>query len=327
MEGRYMPLKQPKIVAIGGGTGLSTFLKGLKAFPVEINAIVTVADDGGSSGILREDMNIPPPGDIRNVLVALSNSPEPLQELLQFRFSQQVADGHYLKGHPVGNLMLAAMTQIHGGDFNLAVKKMSEMLGVHGAVYPVSYKAAELFGVCQDGTIVKGESNFSKTVSPIVEVFYEHEIEASPGVIDVIKAADVIVLGPGSLYTSILPNLIIPAVSKAIAANKKADVVYICNIMTEAGETDGYTVADHVGALQRHGMDNITKVIVNDAKIPSKILKSYEMECSGIVNYVHDETVPYEVVFSRVVQIEKGNVRHNPIKTAASVYAIASEHI
>jgi len=319
--------KEPNIVAIGGGTGLSTFLQGLKAFPVMIDAIVTVADDGGSSGVLREDLKIPPPGDIRNVLVALSNSPEQLQELLQFRFEDEDNQELYLSGHPVGNLMLAALSQIYHGDFNLAVKKMAEVLNVKGNVFPVSHHAAELCVECENQKIVKGESNFINAGSPLKRVFYENEVVASPGVLDAIKRADVIVLGPGSLYTSVLPNIIIPSVAEAIRQNKQADIVYICNIMTEEGETEGYTVHNHVEALINHGISNISKVIVNDKKIPAKILRAYEAERATEVQ--HDKTIEtnYEIVYSRIAQIVNGTVRHDPIKTAATVYSIAIEHI
>ncbi|GBU10827.1 CofD superfamily transferase [Erysipelotrichaceae bacterium] len=321
--------RKPRIVAIGGGTGLSTFLQGLKFFPVEITAIVTVADNGGSSGVLRDDLKIPPPGDIRNVLVALSNSPEQLQKLLQFRFEQTDEKGmsHYLNGHPVGNLILAAMTQIYQGDFNLAVSKTAEMLNVNGTVYPVSHSAVELCGECVDGTIVRGEANFCGLTTALNYVYYENEMKTSPGVLEAILAADVIVLGPGSLYTSVLPNLIVPQVSEAIAKNKKADVVYISNIMTEAGETDNYDVEQHVEALFRHGIKKITKVIVNDQKISKNVLKAYEEEAAVEVKLRNDDGHDYELIFSRVAKVKKGIVRHDPIKISAAIYSIAVEHI
>ncbi|MGL5043122.1 MAG: gluconeogenesis factor YvcK family protein [Culicoidibacterales bacterium] len=320
--------KQPKIVAIGGGTGLSTFLRGLKSFPVMITAIVTVADSGGSSGVLREELQIPPPGDIRNVIVALSNSPEQLQQLLQFRFQGDTPEEEsYLKGHPVGNLILAAMTQIYNGDFNLAVKKTAQMLNVNGTVFPLSNKAQILCGRCLDGTLVEGESNFSSLTSPLTEIFYEAEVRTSPGVIEAIQAADVIVLGPGSLYTSVLPNVIVPEVAQAIANNKRADVVYISNIMTEAGETDNYTVEDHVNALYRHGIKKITKVVVNDQPIPVQILNAYKTEMAQEVKLTNTEDIPYEIVFSRVAKIRRGIIRHDSIKIAAAIYSIALDHI
>lgn len=324
----FTRVKQPKIVAIGGGTGLSTFLRGLKSFPVQISAVVTVADNGGSSGVLREDLNIPPPGDIRNVLVALSNSPEQLQKLLQFRFEDEAGTvKNYLDGHPVGNLILAAMTQIYNGDFNLAVKKTAEMLNVNGTVLPVSHQGAELCGECIDGEIVRGESSFCKLEKPLRRVFYEADVEVSPGVIEAIKAADVIVLGPGSLYTSVLPNIIVPSVAQAITENKHADVVYISNIMTEAGETDNYTVEDHVEALYRHGITRISKVVVNDQDIPKHILVAYEKEFADRVTFDMSAEKEYEIVFSRVAKVKNNIVRHDSIKTAATIYSIAVEHI
>lgn len=317
----------PNIVALGGGTGLSTFLQGLKKFPVNITAIVTVADNGGSSGVLREDLKIPPPGDIRNVIVSLSNSPDKMQELLQFRFCND-DESQYLSGHPVGNLILAAMTQIHGGDFMLAVKKTAEMLDVNGTVFPVSHKAAALCGRTETGRIIKGEANFVYNEEALVEVFYEEEVTTSPEVIQAISNADVIVLGPGSLYTSVLPNIIIPSVAKAIRSNKRADVVYISNIMTEAGETDGYSVENHIEAIHRHGVDNISKVIINDQPIPSKILRAYREECSEVVRYgATNEEKAYDVILSRIARIHNQTVRHDSIKTAAAVYSVAIEHI
>lgn len=317
--------KLPNIVAIGGGTGLSTFLRGLKRFPVDITAIVTMADDGGSSGVLREGLNIPPPGDVRNVLVALSNSPEKMQELLQFRF--QTEKNQYLDGHPVGNLILAAMTQICGGDFAQAVEQMAEMFNVNGKIFPVSYKGAALCGLCIGGNVIKGESNFAKNEEQLVSVFYESDVKVIPGVIDALLEADVIVLGPGSLYTSVLPNVIVPKVAEAINKNSRADIVYISNIMTENGETNNYSVHDHVESLYRHGLKRVDYVIVNDEKIPQKILKKYALEAASVVEHHVNDLASYEVIFSRIVRIEDDIVRHDPIKTAAAVYSIALKHM
>jgi len=214
-----------KVVTIGGGTGLSVLLRGLKKYPLDLTAIVTVADDGGSSGKIRSDMNIPSPGDIRNVIAALSDVEPYLEKMFQYRF-----DSGEVKGHPVGNLMLAAMTDIHG-DFSTAVKVMSKILNVRGTVLPTTNDIATLNAVLSTGEIIRGESSITKAGGVIDHVYITpSRVKANEDVLKAIENADYIVMGPGSLYTSIIPNLVISQVSEKIRESA-AKKIYISNVM------------------------------------------------------------------------------------------------
>ncbi|WP_108306132.1 gluconeogenesis factor YvcK family protein [Metalysinibacillus jejuensis] len=249
-----------KLVVIGGGTGLSTLLRGLKRFPFDITAIVTVADDGGSSGRLRDDYDIPPPGDVRNVIAALSDVEPLVEQMFQYRFSHS----DDLHGHSLGNLMLTALTDITG-DFSYAISEMSRVLQVHGHVLPAANKKVTLRAELEDGTIITGESNVPTAQSRIHRVYLEPEnVKPLPAAIRAIERADLIVLGPGSLYTSIIPNLLVKNISKALCRTR-APKLYICNLMTQLGETIGYNAEDHINALHDHvGRPFIDAVLVND---------------------------------------------------------------
>jgi uncharacterized cofD-like protein len=268
--------RRPRIVAIGGGTGLSVILRGLKEFQVDLTAIVTVADDGGSSGRLRTDFAMPPPGDIRNCLVALADTEPLLERLLQFRFPS----GEGLAGHSFGNLFLAAMTHIMG-DFDSAIRETSRVLAVRGRVLPAVKEDVKLRAILEDGTVVEGESNIPKASSPVsrIELVPNH-IEAHPEVIEAIQQADAIVVGPGSLYTSILPNLLVPGLSDAILKSK-AKKIYVCNVMTQPGETDSFTASSHVEVIYRHvGAKIFDYILVNAASLPSEALEKYQAQNS-----------------------------------------------
>ena len=244
---RWSRGRGPKIVAIGGGTGLSVLLDGLRRYTENLTAIVTVADDGGSSGRLRRDMDLLPPGDFRNCLVAMSDSDSLLAELFQYRFSE----GNGLKGHSFGNLFIAAMSDITG-NFDDALLESSRVLAVRGRVVPSTTVGLELSARFTDGSVVRGESNITKQAGEIERLMIEPKsAQAHPRAVEAIRQADIVVIGPGSLYTSVLPNLMIRGMSEAVTGSD-AVVVYLCNVATEVGETAGYTVADHLAALQRH---------------------------------------------------------------------------
>lgn len=239
--------EKPHIVVIGGGTGMPVLLRGLKDLPVHLTALVTVADDGGSTGRIRNEMAIPAPGDIRNVIAALSDVEPMLLELFQHRF--KVANG--LSGHSMGNLLLAAMSSITG-DFNAGIKEISRILNVKGKIYPISNEFISLHAKMEDGTIVFGESNIPLANKRIEKVFLSpQKLHPLPNAVRAIEKADLIVISPGSLYTSILPNLIIPEIGMAIKQTK-GSVVYVCNVMTQEGETAYYTASDHVQAIIDH---------------------------------------------------------------------------
>lgn len=310
-----------KVAVIGGGTGLSTILRGLKRYPIDITAIVTVADDGGSSGSLRTDFHVPPPGDIRNVLVALSEVEPLVQELFQYRFTGETD----LAGHPTGNLLIAAMTNITG-DFASAVQKLSEVLKVRGHVLPVCNTPLCLCAEYDDGTIIQGESLIPTIDKKIKRVYYTKEdARALDEAVEAIMEADLVLLGPGSLYTSIIPNLLLSEISEALIKTS-AECVYCCNIMTQPGETTGYRASDHVLALHEHaGHAFIDKIIVNDEEIDAETYERYCDQHSDVV--LVDEKklrkMNIEVIKSRLVSYNNvGEVRHNTKKVAATIFSL-----
>jgi len=262
----------PRIVAIGGGTGLSTLLRGLKQHTSNLTAIVTVADDGGSSGALREELGIPPVGDIRNCMAALADAEPLMSELLGYRFpgGRDVHGGPVetvrggLGGHAMGNLLLAAMTAIEGGDFEEGVRRMNRVLAVRGKVVPASATPINLVARTRDGVEVIGQSTIMRTPG-IERVWIEpRDVQAAADAIAAIAEAEIVVLGPGSLFTSVLPVLLIPAIQRAVAAAPGIRV-YACNVATQVGETEGFDLADHVEALIRHTQPGIVDlVIAND---------------------------------------------------------------
>ena len=262
----------PRIVAIGGGTGLSTLLRGLKEHTSNLTAIVTVADDGGSSGALREELGIPPVGDIRNCVAALADAEPLMSELLGYRFpgGQRPEGGPVemepggLGGHALGNLLLAAMTALEGGDFEEGVRRMNRVLAVRGKVVPASGTPINLVARTRAGVTVSGQSTIMRTPG-IERVWIEPgDVRAAQDAIDAIEEAEIIVLGPGSLYTSVLPVLLVPAIREAVA-NAPGVRVYACNVATQLGETEGYDLADHVEALLAHTQpDLIDLVLAND---------------------------------------------------------------
>lgn len=262
-----------KIVALGGGTGLSTMLRGLRKFTQHITAVVTVADDGGSSGMLRDDLNMLPPGDIRNCINALANIDPVMRDLINYRFPEGK-----LAGHSFGNLFLAALNGI-SESFDEAVKKMNKLLNIDGLVLPVTNADITLAAVLDNGQVVRGESNIGHGIPRDVRI---HRVQLIPrdaepvaGLLDKIQEADVITMGPGSLYTSIIPNLLVNGVVDAIRESG-AVKIYVCNIMTQPSETDFYTVYDHLAAVEQHSYPGICDyVICNNKKIPPQILERY----------------------------------------------------
>ena len=307
-----------KVVTIGGGTGLSVLLRGLKKYPLEITAVVTVADDGGSSGKIRSDMNIPSPGDIRNVIAALSDVEPYLEKMFQYRF-----DSGEVKGHPVGNLMIAAMTDIHG-DFSTAVKVMTRILNVRGTVLPTTNDIAILNAVLSDGEIIRGESSITKAGGVIDHVYITpSRVKPNEDVLKAIAEADYIIMGPGSLYTSIIPNLVISNVSEKIRESK-AKKIYVCNVMTQHGETDNYSVCDHILAINKHVEENIFDlVIANSREFDDSILSKYHKEKQEPVKIDHEkiEELGIKLIKNNDVGIVDNNtIRHNADKVSELIY-------
>ena len=307
-----------KVVTIGGGTGLSVLLRGLKKYPLEITAVVTVADDGGSSGKIRSDMNIPSPGDIRNVIAALSDVEPYLEKMFQYRF-----DSGEVKGHPVGNLMIAAMTDIHG-DFSTAVKVMSRILNVRGTVLPTTNDIATLNAVLSDGEIIRGESSITKAGGVIDHVYITpSRVKPNEDVLKAIEEADYIIMGPGSLYTSIIPNLVISNVSEKIRESN-AKKIYVCNVMTQHGETDNYSVCDHILAINKHVEENIFDlVIANSREFDDSILSKYHKEKQEPVKIDQDEIEKLGIKLIKnndVGIIDNNTIRHNAEKVSELIY-------
>ncbi|MCX5711249.1 MAG: YvcK family protein [Candidatus Omnitrophica bacterium] len=313
----------PRLVTLGGGTGLAVLLTGLKEYTSNISAIVTVADDGGSSGRIRQEFDILPPGDIRNCLVALADAPALMRDLFQFRFETS-SD---LKGHSFGNLFITVMTRLTG-DFEKAIKETSKVLALRGQVIPSTLDNVVLVAQYKDGSTMVGENQIPKSLKTISRVGLKPEYpQATPDAIKAIKEAQVIVLGPGSLYTSIIPNLLIREITDAIVASP-AVKVYISNVMTQPGETDGYTVSDHIKALTAHSHPRILDYcIVNSGEVTEDILKRYVEQGSRLV--VNDrkkaESMGYRVIEDDFGVVEDGVIRHDPAKLAKIILGLLEE--
>lgn len=309
----------PRIVVIGGGTGLSVMLRGLKEKPLDITAIVTVADDGGSSGILRSELQMPPPGDIRNVLNALADVEPMLSRMLEYRFTA----GNGLAGHSLGNLILAAMHDITG-DFVSGIKALSRVLAVRGRVLPTANQAIVLKAEMEDGSIVEGESKIPLAGGRIKRVFMEPDnVEPLPEVLEAIRTTDAILVGPGSLYTSIIPNLIVPGVADALVQSD-AIKIFICNVMTQPGETDGYTVSDHLQAIHEHvGHHLFDYVIVNNGDIPPQVESKYGEQGASAVQLDLDEVRRrgYQVIADTLV-LFRTYLRHDAERLSHHIYQL-----
>ena len=309
------------IVAIGGGTGLSTMLKGLKLHTDNITAIVSVADDGGSSGVLRQDRGMLPPGDIRNCVAALTDIGAMNSDLLNYRFPEGI-----FKGHTLGNMILAAINDM-SDNFDEAVKKFCNLVGVSANVIPVSNESICLNAKLKNGTVISGESHIGDRYNSQVDierVFLTPScVTAVPSVIEAIDTADVIVLGPGSLYTSIIPNLLVDGVVKAITESK-AKKIYVCNIMTQPGETMGYTASMHLDALERHSEKGIVDyMIVNDAPIPSDVVKLYAAEnASNVILDIENLKRRVVVLHGNMFLVQNGQIRHNFSRLSRAIMKI-----
>ncbi|MBR2069745.1 MAG: YvcK family protein [Candidatus Gastranaerophilales bacterium] len=317
----------PKIVAIGGGTGLSTLLRGIKKITNNITAIVTVGDDGGSSGRLREQMGVLPPGDIRNCIAGLADDDNIVTKLFQYRFKT----GEGLEGHSFGNLFITAMTAVCG-DMVTAIRESSKVLLIRGRVLPATCDDMKLYAKMEDDSIVKGESNIPEAHKKIMQLCCEPEdCKPAPDVIEAIKDADLIIMGPGSLYTSVISNFLVKDITRAVWKSK-AKKIYVCNAMTQPGETDNYSVSDHVKTIFEHvrldDIDDSNKnffdaVLVNNS-MPRNLAEKYEQAGSLPVDIDWGELkkLGVEVVERSLLEDNKeGLVRHNCVGVARAIYA------
>jgi len=318
---RYLE-RGARLVVVGGGSGLSVLLHGLKEFTSNITAVVTVGDDGGSSGRLREQFNIPPPGDIRNCLVALADAEGLMGDLFQFRFKE----AGELSGHNFGNLFILAMLKVTG-DFEKAIREASKILAIRGRVVPSTVKIVTLVAQHKDGTETVGESNISKTRSPIERLYLRPEgCGATEDAIEAIRNADGIVMGPGSLYTSILPNLLIEDIAKALAESP-VPKIYVCNVMTQPHETDHFSAFDHVNVLIEHTRPEIlSHVIVNTGQIPMNMLTKYAKEEAYPVtaDLAKVRSLGYEVVEDNIVT-HVDMVRHNSRRVSKIILDVVND--
>ncbi len=312
-----------KIVAIGGGTGLSTLLRGLKRKSTNLTALVTVSDDGGSSGRLQKELGVLPPGDVRNCLVALADDEAMVTDLFRYRF----AEGEGLTGHSFGNLFLAAMTGITG-NFDRAIKESSRVLNIKGRVLPSTLGIVRLCARLQDGTIVEGESAISQSGQPIKQVFFDPPYAAPlTEAVAAIRDADAIVLGPGSLYTSIIPNFLVDRIAHEVERSQ-AVKIYVCNVMTQPGETDDMTAADHLEALLDNAGTRVCDYVIVNDEPPSKLLEAYAEE--GQVPVKPDieriRAAGLTPVRAQVIS-ETATVRHDPEKLAHVVIGIIDRSV
>jgi uncharacterized cofD-like protein len=325
---KYLKEKGPKVVVIGGGTGTSVILRGLKKYTSNITAIITVADDGGSSGKLREDLGMLPPGDIRSCILALADTEPIMEKLLQYRFQEGS-----LKGQSFGNLFIAAMNEITG-NFEEAVRKTSDVLKVKGTVLPVTLEDIILVAELENGELVRGESQIPKIAmekNMHIKRISIHPPKAAPlkYSLKAIEEADAIILGPGSLYTSIIPNLLIEGLVDGIA-KAEALKIYITNIMTQPGETDNYNVMDHVQAILDHSNYSekpiLDWIISNNGKIPDYLVEKYKLDGASIVTYEKEpHKFPYKFITEDLIEVKKHYVRHDADKLAHSIYHLIAE--
>ena len=308
-----------KVVVLGGGTGLSFLLRGLKDFPVDITAVITVSDDGRSTGKLREEFNSPGVGDIRKVLSNLSELPVEIKEVMEYRFNTY-SD---LDGHPLGNLMLTAMLN-KTGNLKTSIEYLSKLLDVKHRVLPLSEDYLTLMGKTIDGEIIEGEDNLTKAHKEYKQIYYKEEPHVEPDVLTAISDVDLIILSMGSLYTSILPHLICKDVVKAIKKSKAA-VMYLCNAMTQPGETDNFGVSDHLKVLERYlGKNVIDVVVASNTIIPKAMLEKYETEEQKDQVFIDKENIKkmgIELIDSDLLTTEDGTIKHDSLKLSAIIFS------
>lgn len=308
-----------KVVILGGGTGLSTLLRGLKKFPLDITAIVSVCDDGKSTGRLREEFNVPAVGDIRKVLVSLSETEPLIEKLLNYRF-KTTSD---LDGHTVGNLILTALSDI-AGNMSDGIEALGKVFNIKGKVLPLTEDYVTLMGHTEDGSIIEGEHNITLTPKKILDVYYKEKPVITPEAIRAIKEADLIILSMGSIFTSIIPNLICPEIIEAIDSSK-ASIMYTCNMMTQPGETDKFKASDHVKLLNRYlGKRKIDVVIANNGAISKNYREKYEtLEQKEAVIFDKRELqkLGIKVISSNFVIVEDDVIRHNAIKLSSYIFS------
>ena len=312
------------VVVFGGGTGLSNLLSGLKLFPVNVTAVISVADDGRSTGTLKRELNIPAVGDIGKVMLTMSNANQELIDLLSYRFSNPS-----LENHPIRNILLAALID-QKGNLTDSIDFMCKLLKINGRILPITEDKVELIGIMNDDSIVYGEENITMSDKRIKEIKYDRKFNINKEVIKSIKNADLIIFSPGSLYTSLTPHLVIDEINEAINESK-AKKMYVCNLFTQPGETDDYKVSDHLELLLRY-INNIDVVVANDKKIPSNIARKYsreeEKDCVQIDKNNLDK-LGVKLIGDKIYHISKvdGTIKHDPLKTAYLIFSYLMDEV
>ena len=309
-----------KVVVMGGGTGISYLLRGLKDFPVDITAVITVSDNGRSTGKLREEFHTPAVGDIRKVITNLSQIDEPIKEMMSYRFKTS-SD---LDGHAVGNLILTAMLDITG-SLKDSIAHLSKLLDVRHTVLPISEDSnLTLMGMDKDGNIIEGEEQITKAHRQFEKIFYKNEPKVLPEVLEAIKNADLIIFSMGSLYTSVLPNIICHEVKKAFN-EAKAPIMYLSNIVTQPGETDGFTVGDHVKLLNKYlDKKKVDVVVASNTKISEKMAKKYQNEEQKDpvkIDYEELEKIGVELIEGDLMIIEDNTLKHHSLRLSSLIFS------
>jgi len=312
-----------KVVVFGGGTGLSFLLSGLKLFPIDVTAITGVSDNGSSTGILKEELDIPAVGDIGKVLISMANVDEDFVKLLKYRFTKE----SFLKNHPIRNILLAALIDIKG-NITDATKYMCELLEIKGAVYPLCEDNIELIGCTKKGKKYIGEEEVSKNAKYIEELKYDKDIKVKKEILEKIEEADLIIFSPGSLYTSILPHLIVPEIKESIKKSE-GKIMYISNLVTQPGETDGFTVSNHLNIINKYlEYRKIDVVVANNGIIDKNILKKYStLEKKELVKIdTKDiEKIDARLIEDKIYAIDEGLIRHDAFKTAYIIFSYLME--
>ncbi len=308
-----------KVVVLGGGTGMSTLLKGLKLFPLDITAVVSVSDDGRSTGRLREEFNTIAVGDIRRVITSLSETEPLIEKLMNYRF-ETTSD---LNGHAVGNLILTALSNITG-NLSDGIESLSKVFNLKGKVLPLTEDNVTLAAHMTDGSTIIGEHNITESHKIIKKVFYKEKSTTNPLVLEEIKNADLIILSMGSLYTSVIPNLINSDMKKAINSSK-AKIMYVCNMMTQPGETDNFTASTHIKALNKYlGKRCVDIIIANDGKISDDVIIKYrdtEQKDEVVFDKDNLKKMNLHIIHNNYVDISEGFIRHKVDKLALDIYA------
>lgn len=311
------------VVVFGGGTGLSHLLSGLKLFPLNVTAIISVADNGSSTGVLKREMSIPAVGDIGKVMLTMSNANKDLVDLLSYRF-----DTPTLYNHPIRNLLLAALIE-QKGNLTDSIDFMCKLLKINGRILPITEEKVELVGIMEDDTKVIGEENITKYNKKIKELKYDKEFSVNKEVIKSIKNADLIIISPGSLYTSIMPHLIIEEIKNTINESK-AKKVYICNLFTQPGETDSFKVSDHIKVLNKY--IKLDSVIANDKRIPNQTAKKYENEEQKDqvkIDKKEIEKLECKLISDKLYTFSKvdGTIKHDSLKTSYLIFSYIMDEV